>query len=237
MGFFRWPVPSAVSTDLGDAMRIILLILGLLLALPPVSAAELALRGQPQRDDFVTVESDQPGQFVVIGPTSITVKQTAEAEGVKVGESSINFRRVILADGGKVAHFVGPPGTYAVIQFVPEESEPSHLVVTIPGTVDEDDDPPDPIPGVLKRIVVVYESARPPEQELLTAIRKYDKHPLTIVDQDQTSDSLKPAVEAAQAKGIPAVVFVGDGGRVLSVVKLPNSYQGFVEAVGRVKRE
>lgn len=205
------------------------------LAATILSAAELRVVGEPARDEFVTVESDTAGRWVVIGPTSITVRQTAEAAGVRVGDSRINFRRVITAEDGKRAHWVGPPGTYAVLQWSADDAEPSHVVVTIPGAPDPQPgpDPPDPTPGALSRIVIVYESASPPKQELLIKLRMYDVHPLLIVDQDSENRELRPIIAAARV--VPSVVCLGAGDKILSVTPLPKTYDEFVALVGKHK--
>ena len=204
-----------------------------------LTAAELKVAGQVQRDDFVTVESDKTGKWVVIGPATITVKQTTTVASTTIGTTSINFRRTIVQDGGKKCSFVGSPGPYAVIQFVAEEEQPSHLVVNIPGSAPDPDppgpDPPESEPTTgLRRIVIVYETAsRNPSQSQLIKLRSYKGHPLLIVDKDTDSRILKPIIAAVDS--VPSVVCLGDDDKVLGVHSLPKTYEDFLKVIEKHK--
>jgi hypothetical protein len=120
-----------------------LILIGLMLLGSAARAAELKLVGEAREHRFVAVASDQVGPWLVIGPNAAVLVNTTQLAGVPVlGKPAINRADSRVVDGGKGCVFVGPPGFYAVVQWVPEESEPSLLVVEI-----SSDGPKPPGPG------------------------------------------------------------------------------------------
>lgn len=218
-------------------MRFCLLIL---FAFNVASGADLKCLDKPKRDEFVTIQSDKSGKWIVIGPTAITVTETARIESTTVGTSSVNFRKIITGDEGKTCHFVGPPGPYAVIQVVPDEDTPSHLVVTIPGKPDPqpDPDPPKPAPTDTAKVVIVEESAnRTPKQAAVFFQLRGEKlpagtPPVLVIDKDTSNPELKVIVAAVGSATLPVVCFVDKDGKVTRQVPLPDTFDGFRTLIG-----
>jgi len=50
-----------------------------------------------------------------------------------------------------------------------------------------------------------------------------------IIDKDSSQRTLKAAIDAARSKGLPAVVSLGAGGKVVATVPLPADYAKFKE--------
>lgn len=210
--------------------------------------AELKCVNKPTRDEFVTIESDKPGKWFVIGPTAITITETAKVASTTVGTTSVNFRPIITEDGGKRCNFVGPPGPYAVVQLATDEDEPSHLVVTIPGKVDpppkppgpDDDDEPDPpAPTDTAKILIVEETENRTAEhaEVFFQIRggklPASGPPVLIIDKDTNNQDYRNLVRGlGQSVRLPVVCFVDKAGKVTKTAALPKTFDAFVALIG-----
>lgn len=196
-----------------------------------VANGEISLVGKAVRDSFVRCQSDHAGAWVVIGPNALTVTPTAQVGPVTLGEASVNVREVLPiekdedGDGNPDVFqcvWVGPPGVYVVLQFADGKYE--HVVVSIPGTPDPKPGPnpkpgPDPTPGVVKRLVIVRETATttPVMATILNTIRQKvpNNLPLLIVDKDSQQPAVRQFIEAARGKALPVVCLVDDDGKVV----------------------
>lgn len=108
------------------------------------AASEIKTVGDLKRDHFCRIISDKSGKWIVLGPNSIIAVDGIKIANIVVGEARLQNCETIIQDDGKSCIFVGSPGVYAVIQFVPEEMEPTFLAVRImvaPGPM------PGPNPG------------------------------------------------------------------------------------------
>jgi len=98
--------------------------------------------------------------------------------------------------------------------------------------------PPVPVPnpsGVASLVIVTETANRTPDQQrLFVQIQtKYKTYPVLIVDQDATKGDLKAVIKAAQDLGVPAVVSLDAGGKVLATTSLPatTTYEQFQELI------
>jgi hypothetical protein len=108
-----------------------------------LQSAELQLVGKAERDSFIRVQSDVPGRWIVLGPGVIAVKEVAPGIGLPI----LNRREVIVLEDRQQCVFVGPPGSYAIIQSPDEQGDFAFLPVVVEGSPEPEPKPePDPDP-------------------------------------------------------------------------------------------
>lgn len=223
--------------------------ISLLLAPLPGYSADLKLLGEACEHKFVTVESDKEGPWLVLGPNAAVVLESKMLFGTPVlGAAKINKADSFPINGSKGCKFVGPPGHYAVTQWVTGEEEVSVLVVEVlasnyrPPPVDPVDPvkPPPPPPKPVTAVSYIYEKDETvPPTPVLVAFDKLNREKkivATTFDDDtvdgtgQTPAQYTAALAAARVSGLPALV-VMSGTEVVRVVKDPRTAEAVTEAI------
>ena len=132
------------------------------------------------------------------------------------------------------------PGKYQIHVCATIDGKHEHDTIEI--VVGEGDDPIPPPPPSLSQVVVVEEASDPLKYKYFPIIKdsawrnhlRREKIPFNVVDQNlpdhQTvTPEIAVSIKAAQEAGLPSVVFLDDGNKVIEVFPLPSTPRGMLD--------
>ena len=91
--------------------------MAVVLAVGSIFSAELKLQGDAKEHNFVKVQSEEAGKWIVLGPNALVYSEKFTLDNISIDSLDLNKREVIVLDAGKTCVFVGPAGVYAVLQW------------------------------------------------------------------------------------------------------------------------